>query len=74
MIPIINEITVAPKIVRITNWRPTTLNANAKRINALTVRQYTGNVEIPRPVLISPSGNKFLLKVSDDGTLSTERV
>ena len=32
MKPIINEITVAPKIVRITNWRPTTLNANAKRI------------------------------------------
>lgn len=47
---------------------------NAKRINALTVRQYTGNVEIPRPVLISPSGNKFLLKVSDDGTLSTGRM
>lgn len=44
------------------------------RKNALTVRQITGNVEIPRPVLISPSGNKFLLKVSDDGTLSTERV
>ncbi len=49
-------------------------DTNAIRLNALTVRQTTGYVEIPKLVLVSPNKNKFMLKVSDDGTLSTERV
>lgn len=49
-------------------------DTNAVRLNALTVRQNTAYVEIPKLILVSPNKNKFMLKVSDDGTLSTERM